>query len=345
MGATIKDIAKRINVSPATVSLVLNNKAEKSRISKETRKKVLRAIQKVGYVPNFHVRGILEQNTFTIGMIATNIKHPAIALIVEGAKAEAGKHGHHVILGVTSDDAEQEKYYIDNFISRHVSGLVIIPTPSGETIEALGNVNTNNTPLVLCGAPTSSNIDMVLIDNEAGTYKATKYLIDTGHKRIVYCSGHSEWVLAKFRFSGYRKALEEYDIKFSNQFYVKTTNSDFESGKVAAEKILKINPKPDAAVFHNDEMAAGAMTFLLQKNIKIPEDISIVGYDNLPLSEAFAVPLTTVSIPQEELGRISVNLILERIAHSNTPQKQNKIAQSIQLSPELVIRKSTKSRL
>ena len=223
--------------------------------------------------------------------------------------------------------------------------MVIIPTPSGETLELLESMKTSDIPLVLCGAPVTSDIDMVLIDNEAGTYKATKYLIDTGHKRIVYCSGHPEWIHAKVRFSGYKRALEKYGIKPSNKFHITTAKSDYESGKIVAEKILKKNLKPDAAVFHNDEMAAGAMTVLLQKNVRIPEDISIVGYDNLPLSEAFAVPLTTVSIPQEELGRISISLLLERIAQSNTPQKQDKTVQSIQLSPELVIRKSTMSRL
>ena len=344
MAVTIKDIAKEAGVSQATVSLVLNNRSQELRISQKTREKVLKAIQKKGYVPNLHVRSILGQNTYTIGLILPTIEHPIIAAFVDGARDQAAKAGYHIIISLISNDAMQDRYYLNNFIARRLSGIIASTEPTKEMSQELIKMD-KKCPLVLFGNFDTSSFDTVASNSEEGVFMVTKYLIDRGHKRIAFCTGYTHCFPSKQKYKGYVRALQECGLKLNKKLYIKVERTDVNAGEEVGKMILSMNEKPDGIVFHNDEMAAGAMSVLMDGKIRIPEDISITGFDNMPLSKSLRVPLTTVSYPLYHIGQQAVKLLLDRIDFHNDKdlqKKQKEAKQAIRLSPELVIRSSVR---
>ena len=306
MAVTIQDVARRVKVSPSTISKVINGPSKHNRISKATRTKVLDVMREMGYVPNLYARSIRRGSTLTIVMIVSDIMHQSVALVVEGAKSEATKTKHQIILGVSSDDPEQETSYIENFLSRRVDGLIVIPAGSGGNLKELERLYETGFPLVICEATVATNsIDSVMTDVEAGSYIATEYLIKSGHTKIAFCAGHPTWPSAKSKFHGYRRALEDYDIEVYDDFYIKTESSHFESGAIGAKAVLNLKNQPTAIIFHNDEMAAGAMKPLIAAGVRIPEDISLIGFGNTPFSDSLLVPLTTMDYPLFKIGQKS----------------------------------------
>ncbi|MCD4823650.1 MAG: LacI family transcriptional regulator [Phycisphaerae bacterium] len=347
MAVTMMDIAKRANVSRSTVSLVISDRWREMRISPDTREKVLKAIREMGYVPNLYARSLRRQSTFTIGMVATNILHPAVAMIVEGAKKAATQKKYKIILGISSDQPDQERDYIENFRSRRVDGLIVIPSPCGSTILELEKLSSTGFPLVLCQDDSTAKVDFVASGVEAGAYEATKYLFDLGHRRIAICSGRPTWISALAKYRGYRRAMEDCGLSLDDRFYIRTENSNLAAGRNAAEQILKLDERPDGVLFHNDEMAAGAMLGLREAHVRIPEDMSLIGFDNLSLSKATPVPLTTVASSLDEVGRIATEILLAKIeAVSESPQdkKSNQELRSVRLVPKLIIRNSCAAR-
>ena len=303
-------------------------------------------MREMSYVPNLYARSIRRGSTLTIGMIVSDIALQSVALMVEGAKPEAAKTKHQIILGVSSDDPEQETSYIENFLSRRVDGLIVIPAGSGENMEELERLYQTGFPLVVCETTAApSNIDSVTTDVEAGSYIATEYLIKNGHKKIAFCAGHPTWPSAKSKFQGYRRALEDYNIELYDDFYIKTESSHIESGATGAKAVLTLNNRPTAIIFHNDEMAAGAMKEFIAAGIRVPEDISLVGFGNTPFSDSLLVPLTTMDYPLFEIGQKAVSTIVERMTENNSKNfdKASRIPVSMRFTPKLTIRNSVMS--
>jgi DNA-binding LacI/PurR family transcriptional regulator len=281
-------------------------------------------------------------------MIATNILHPSIALIIEGAKAEATKQGYQIILGVSSDDEQEEKKYVDNFLSRRVDGLIVVPTPSGKTIKDLEDLYAKGYPLVLCESATTANLDTVMADVEKGCYNAVEYLVKLGHRKIAFCAGHTEWISARFKFNGYRSALEDNQINIRDDFYIKMALSNYQAGRQGGKQIFELKDRPSAVLFHNDTMAAGAIDYFLEAGVKVPEHISVIGFNDIPLAASLKVPLTTMKSPLVDIGHRSATTVLERISQKKDKHTDNKTAQapvSIRLTPELVERNSCSSKL
>jgi len=280
-------------------------------------------------------------------MVATNILHPAVALIVEGAKKAATQKKYKIILGISSDQPDQERDYIENFRSRRVDGLIVIPSPCGGTIPELEKLSSTGFPLVLCQDCSTTRVDVVTIDVEAGAYEATKYLFDLGHRRIAICSGRPTWVSALAKYQGYRCAMEDCGLPLDKRLYIRTENSDLAAGREAAEQILKLEERPDGVLFHNDEMAAGAMITLREAHVRIPDDMSLIGFDNLPLSEITPVPLSTVASPLNKVGQTACEMLLTRVeAASKPPQtdESKQVFHSVRLALRLIIRNSCANR-
>lgn len=343
MATTIKEIARLAHVSPATVSHIITGRAKNVRISERTRTKVQKIIRETGYVPNIYASTLRGGKTFTIGMVITNILRPAMALIHEGVKDAAKQKGYHVIVGVSSDEVEDEAFYIKNLLSRRVDGIIVIPAPSGETLPKLRQLYNSGFPIVLCEIPGVMGIDAVMADVEEGAYLATNHLIKLGHQKIAFCSGHSSWCSARTKYQGYRRALEDKDMVVRPEYHVKVEGSSYSDGEKAAQLILQLTEHPEGVVFHNDEMAAGAMNCFINAGWKIPENISLVGFDDLPISKMVQVPLTTISSPVYEVGQTALKLLLERAESKDkedTEKLSNMHPQSIRFPPKLIVRQS-----
>lgn len=338
MVMTIKEVAARANVSMTTVSSVLNDKTDKFRISEQTRRKVLQVVKETKYIPNHAAQVLSQSKTSTIGMVITNVSSPAVDLIIEGAQEGALKKDLPIILGVSSNNAQRELLCINNFLARRVDGIIVIPAPSGETIQDLEQFNQAHCPIVLCGFSTNTTLDLVASDVETGTYQSTKYLIELGHKRIALVSGNPNWNSAKVRCRGYQQAMQEEGLPLEDELVIGVKNSDLEAGMKAGKVVLEMRNKPDALVCYNDVMASGVMKVLLDTGMRIPDDMSLIGFDNdIPLAEILQVPLTTMASPLYEIGQTAVNILFDKMDNANN---ESRLSRSVYLKPKLVIRAS-----
>lgn len=346
MAITIQDVAREAKVSSSTISKVINGPSGHNRISEATRTKVFDVIEELGYVPNLYARSIRRGSTLTIGLIVSDIMHQSVALIVEGAKAEATKTKHQVIIGVSSDNSEEELSYVKNFLSRRVDGLIVLPAGSGENLPEFEKLYKAGFPLALCQpGSTVINVDNATTNVEAGAYIATEYLIKNGHTKIAFCAGHTNWPAAKSKLYGYRRALEDYNIEVYDDLYIKTELSHFASGIIGAKAVLNLKTRPTAIIFHNDEMAAGAMGQLVAAGVRIPGDISLLGLSEMPFSKSLLVPLTTMGGNLHfGIGQKLVSIIVERMAENKLKNfdQTSRIPISIKFAPKLIIRDSTK---
>ncbi|MCD4831396.1 MAG: LacI family transcriptional regulator [Anaerohalosphaeraceae bacterium] len=370
MAVSIKDVARHADVSTTTVSVVLNNRTKEGRVSENTRQKVLSSVKKTGYISNLYARSMRKGSTFTIGVIAPSSMSYQTSLIVKGASSEAVKSGYEIIVGISFFDSDREQAYIKNFLSRRVDGIIFSGHPSQATASILKNLYNNKFPLVIAGSLVSDGIDAISGDPEMSGYEATNHLVRLGHKRIAFCIGNrsrfavqgyspagtavshvevdSELAtdVCRIRYHGYQRAIENSGIQ-TQELCIASETSDYEGGRESAATILKMKERPDGIVFRNDEMAAGALNFLLGAKIRVPEDISLVGIGNKPLTEMTLVPMTSVNYPSVEVGIKAIEIIMKNINDKKTKdgsEKINGVAQSIRLAPNLIIRSSTAPR-
>lgn len=347
MSTTIKDVAKRASVSPSTVSLVINDRSDALGISHKTKDRVLSAMKELNYVPSLYARHIRKKSTFTIGMIVTDISHPVTAGIVEGIKQEIvdWKENYEVIFGVSSTKAAEERNYLNNFLSRRVSGLIVIPVASGETIKDIEELFGQGFPIIICKQPFYAKADSVIHDVRAGEYFATKHLIEVGCKKIaaVYDSFQGLKEPSSYaKYSGYRQALDETGLEFKNEYLLQVNILSEDVGEYTADMILALVDKPDGIVFINDEVASRTMISLLKRGVRIPQDLSIVGFDGLMPADSFQIPLTTVKTPIAELGKETAKLLYKRIKELELMGKDYAPKpKHIRLVPDLIIREST----
>ncbi|MCD4831262.1 MAG: LacI family transcriptional regulator [Anaerohalosphaeraceae bacterium] len=351
MPVSIKQVAEKAKVSQSTVSVVFNNRTREIGISEKTRKHVLATAKELNYIPSFYARHISRKSTFTIGMIVRDVMRPTTAMVVDGVKSEATKDKYQIILGISSFDPEQERGYIKSFLSRRVDGLIVIPVASKETIKEVEELSSRGFPLVACKQAFMANVDSVIHDVEFGTYLAAKHLLELGHRRIACVYTDFSGPSAMDKYNGYRRAMQEYGFDSMSKELLITidNNSKQEYGKIAGQKILAMDTLPDAVLFVNDEMASGAMNVLMDAGVRVPDDMSLIGFDGIIPADIFRVPLTTVRSPHYKIGQTAVKILMKKIeaAKENPDNQQEKQAsprQSIKLAPELIIRESTAPR-
>ncbi|MGI6734606.1 MAG: LacI family DNA-binding transcriptional regulator [Bacilli bacterium] len=334
MRVNLKYIAEKANLSPTTVSLILNGK--NVRVSQEKRELVLKIAEKYNYKPSSLARALATKKTNIIGLVIpdiTNYFFAETALIIE---TTLRKYGYSLILCNTADQGNDEHKYIDLLLSYGVDGLIIcISHDSLFNNDLLHKLNQLE---IACVAFDRFIPDLpfpyVSIDNEYGARIATDYLISNGHRKIGFIGGATNVLSARQRFDGYKKSLEKAGITF-NQSYVKHGNYQFESGYVAGKELLETNDV--SAVFvANDMMAYGFYKAARELGKKIPDDISVVGFDDLLFSEALDVPLTTIKQSTKELAKYVCDILLKEI-------KGEKVPRNILLNPTLTVRSSVKS--
>jgi LacI family transcriptional regulator len=335
MRSTIKDVAKDAGVSIATVSLVIHNN---ERISKETKKKVLRSIKNLKYFPTKSARDLASQKTGNIGFILTDdhfLKtEPFYTRIFLGSEFEA-REGEYYILLTTAKSEYRETDPLPRFIlEKNVDGIIVagkIPN------SLLKKIIDSNLPLVFVDfVPAVNDYPLVLIDNIQGGIKATEYLINLGHMKVGFLAGDISHPSIKDRLSGYKTALEQSGIIIDRDLII--TDSpypDRQNGYNSAKKLFK-NRKNITGIFAcNDAMAIGAMQFLKDAGYKIPEDVSIIGFDDVEADLMIDPPLTTIRVPKIEMGAEALRIMVQTL-------KQKKlIPKKILVPVELIIRKST----
>lgn len=330
----IRDIAKKAGVSPSTVSRALN---DDSKISEETRKKIKEIAKRLKYKPNQAARVLITRETKTIGFLILKKEKPLVAdpfysIILYSVQNELHEMGYHLLYGIIPHGKLNPKKPPRMIQEERVDGLILagpdMPKEFIETIKKTG------IPLILVDNY-SEDIDSILADNIRGAYIATKYLIDLGHKNIAFASGPLDHISVYERWEGYKKALAEANLEYNPNYMVEEKELTMKTGKHAFQILWKNDPKPTAILSANDPMALGVIQCAKDMGIRVPEELSVIGIDDIDISSQFDPPLTTVKIFKEEMGSIAAKRLIDRIKNPNQPPVK------IIVSTELIIRSST----
>jgi len=306
--ATIYEVSKLAGVSLATVSRVMNNNA---RVSDNTKKKVLDAMKTLGYRPNATAQSLASNRSNSVGVLVSEVHGPFFGQMMSGIEAELRAAGKHVIITTGHSEEDKEKDGIEFLISRNCDA--IIAHVEAVSDEYLVELNEGKTPVYLV----SRQVDVlkekcISLDNELGGYLATKALIDLGHERIAYIAGPQFKADASYRLEGHKRALAEHNITFDeNLFYI----GDFkETGGIDGLKhFLNKQYQFSALVCANDEMASGAMKYAREHDISLPEQLSIIGFDNIIFANYLYPTLTTINNPVYDMSKMAAKLVLKEV--------------------------------
>jgi LacI family transcriptional regulator len=327
--ATIKDVAQRAGVHPSTVSRTLSGKIP---VDEETRKRVLEAVKALNYEPNVLAKGLKEGRTNTIGLIIPNICNPIFPLVARAVDDRARLNGLTVILGNTDEDMEVEKHYVDTLLNRWVDGL-IFATATDQSDHIL-KLKERGFPVVLLVRHMKEKVDAFIADNYGGAYKAVTTLIEKGHRNIAIVNGPLELTLYAERFDGYKKALRDAGIAYDDKLVTSGISGD-ENGYHVMASLLKNGIIPDAVFATSDPKAIGIVRAIKDFGLRVPEDISIIGFDNLEISSLLDPQLTTVSQPLYEMGAAAVDKLVELLSSKESTEPQVHV-----LDVELIMRNS-----
>jgi LacI family transcriptional regulator len=304
---TIIDVARESGVSYSTVSRALTGYEF---VKPATRDKVLRAAQKLGYVPNQQARSLAGGRSNLIGILVPGLDNGYIAEIIRGIDEELAKSDYNLILYTTHRHHGRESTYVATILNGAADGLLlIVPLISNDYLDALYQ---QNFPFVLIDQSDTTGKSSVVATNWQGAYDATQYLIGLGHRRIGFITGLMELNSAVDRLNGYQAALTTHNIPIQHELIVK---GDFweRGGYVSTQQLLELPELPTAIFASNDLLAFGAMEAIRQHGLRIPEDISVVGFDDIPQASLVYPMLTTVRQPLDKMGRLAVKMLLEHI--------------------------------
>ena len=328
----LKDIAGRAGVSVMTVSKVLRDAPD---ISAATKSRIRALARQMGYVPDSLAQGLRTRTTKLFGLVVSAMTNPIFARVVMAIEERAHELGYELILSHTLNMAEREDTAIRRLISRRVDGLFVSPVYRlGPEAPIYQELQRCGIPTVILGhsAPFCSQFVNVETDDLQASHAATQHLLELGHKRIAFFAGPQVSPWAQERLEGYRRALREADIEVDDKL-VFNAGGTIEEGEKAALQMLSEQPDATAVQAVNDLVAIGAATIFLNQGIRIPADLSLVGFGNVLTSEHFRVPLTTVRQPKFRLGVAAMNAMLKLLRGERPEPKR--------LPAEMIVRAST----
>ncbi len=306
--ATIKQIAERASVSAATVSHVINNTRY---VSDEVRARVDAAVAALGYVPNAVARSLRMQGTQTLGMMIPNICNNFFAELVRAVEDECYRQGYSLILCNSEDDPAKQIAYLRILMSKRVDGLVVISSGRDDDLRAL--LATTWLPLVIVDREIEGvSADLVEVDHEHGGYLAARHLLDLGHRHIAAIGGPSDLIVSRQRIFGFERALREAGIPHRGDYLV-NANFTTQGGYEAARRLLALAKRPTGVFACNDLLALGAIHAIREARLSVPEDISIVGFDDIALAAFVSPRLTTIRQPKQRIGELAAQLLIGRI--------------------------------
>ena len=332
---TITEIAKELGVSPSTVSRALNNHPA---ISNKTRDAIVKLALKLDYQPNLLALNLLRKKTNTIGVIVPEITSYFFSSVISGIQDLLHPMGVNMIIGQSNESYEEEKSIVQTFASIRVDGFLISPSSKTKNFDHLKKITNNNIPLVIFDRDCDGiEVDKVFVDEYRGAFQAVEYLIQTGCKKIAHIAGQQTLSTARYRLKAYKDALKKYNLPINDEYIVKSKGFFPKHGIKPTKRLLSLPNPPDAIFTINDGVAIGAMYVVKDSGIKIPEEISIIGFDDDPHSSYFKPSLSTVWQPTYEMGMLSARLLINRINSSN--DLSNIRVET--LLPELVVRGSS----
>lgn len=336
MATRLIDIAKKLGISVTSVSLVLNEKPNK--IPESTRKLIRETAKDMEYTPNQIAISLKKKKTNTLGLIVPDIRNSFFANLARGIEDRCRELGYTLILCNTSDRHMRDTEYIKMLSSKNIDGvLYCMSSDSNKEIllESLKSLSSNNIPFILVDRHFDlKGVNSITLNHLKGGYIATDHLIKLGHKKIACITGPKNLTDAEDRLLGYLKALEE--AKIQKDFsLIKEGKYDFGSGYEKTNDLVREGRKFSAIFACNDLMAYGAYKALKENGLRVPDDVSVMGYDDIYMSDIFEVPLTTIHQPVEELGVAATDKLIRMI------NKKEKETSKVIFEPELIIRNST----
>lgn len=325
----IKDVARAAGVSPSTVSRVLGGSVP---VAADTREKVIKVVKELNYQPNAVAQGLKGGRIKTIGLIIPNVRNLVFPAAVRGIEDTANQHGYTVVLCNADDDVKKEIFYIEALKRRLVDGFIFCTArPSHTHITGLREAGF---PVVSLLRHSGSEVDAVVLDNANGAYEATKYLISRGMKKIAVLNGWLDLVLYQDRLAGFRRAMAEAGLAVDESLVVSGVGG-WEDGYRTMDEILARGTIPEAVFAMSDPKAFGVIRAIKDRGMRIPEDISVMGFDDVDFAAMTDPPLTTVAQPFYEMGVVACKRLLKLIEAKKRPPAK------IQVFPaRLVIRRS-----
>lgn len=327
---TIRDVAAQAGVSRATVSRVLNNNPAVDTVLRE---RVVEAVRALGYQPNRAARRLRAQISNVIGLIISDIQNPYFISVIKGVEDVAYAHQMSVILCNSDEDPAKEQMYLRVMAAEHVAGLVIVPSQIKEA-QSLDRLRQMGIPVTLLDRFTPDvEVDAVKVDNERGAYDAVRHLTGLGYRRIAIITGVLSLTTGRERYTGYQMALAAAGLPREPSL-VKEGDFKTESGYRLTRELWASGRPPDALFVSNNLMTLGALRALRELAVRVPQQLALVGFDDMPWSGDLYSPLTSVSQPTYELGAEAVNLLLRRLADPASPFR------TVMLQPRLIVRES-----
>lgn len=323
------DVAREAGVSSMTVSRVINEKGE---VSEATRERVLAVIEQLGYRPSGIARGLATRRTGTLGLVVPDVANPFFADVARGVEHGAYAEGYNVFLCNTEEDPERELAVLKSLEEKRVDGLVLCSSRLDEA--ELRTVVSRHRKVVLVNRLLEGDrVGSVLIDDETGGRLATGLLIEAGHQAIGYLSGPAVSHSGRQRAKGYRAALEHAGLS-ADASWVRHCPPMVAGGQDVAYELLSTHPEISALFCYNDLVAVGALQACSELGRQVPDDVAVVGYDDIPLAALVTPALTTCRVPRYELGSQTVSLLLDQINDCLDD------CEEIVLAPELIVRAS-----
>jgi LacI family transcriptional regulator, galactose operon repressor len=330
---TIRDVARLAEVHPGTVSRALNQQT-RALVNEETAARVLRAADELGYRPNPIARGLKTNRSYTVGVVIPDLTNPLFPPIVRGIEDRLGAAGYTPLIVNTDNDAERERSHVEAMLARQVDGL--IAATARLDVSLLTDAAAAGTPLVLVNRSfEDGSAPAVTVDDRRGIALAVEHVAGLGHRRIGHVAGPQNVSTGHRRYLGFLAAMEGVGlpappgcVSFAGSF------SEAEGARACAA-VLTLTPRVTAIVAANDRLAMGCYDTLAAEGLRCPADISIVGFNDMPFIDRLQPPMTTVRVPQREIGAVAADLLLAQLRDGSTP------AREMLLAPTLVVRAST----
>lgn len=330
---TLRDVARRAGVHAGTASRALNPET-RSLVNPDTAEKVVRAAEELGYRPNPLARGLKTNRSFTIGVLVPDLTNPLFPPIVRGIEDALATVGYTALLANSDNDHEKERLYFQTMKDRQVEGFIMATAERDHPL--IEDAMAADVPIVLVNRTVdSSRAFAVITDDHRGTAMAVDHLVGLGHKRIAHIVGPERYSTGKARYQGFVDAMNERGLKPDRKIIGFTRTFTESEGARIFRKLLGQKRDFTAVFAGNDLLALGCYDVMAEMRLRCPEDISIVGYNDIPFLDKLRPPLTTIRIPHYEIGRRATELVLERLRNPATEPV------TIQLEPELIVRGST----